>query len=69
MSIDSVSGTYASFPPLPLQRAPEAAEVGKAEPDGDADDGGSRAATPPQAVVPTVNADGQQLGRVINTSA
>ncbi len=66
MSISSISSNAA---PVPVQRAPEAAEVRSAggDHDGDADDGGVRAAAP--APKPVVNTSGPLTGQNINTRA
>lgn len=51
-----------------VQRQPEAAEVKSAggDRDGDADDSGAKAV---QAPKPTVNANGQTIGQIVNTTA
>jgi len=66
MSINSISS---STPPQSIQRTPEAAEVSKGgrDNDGDADDAGVQAVTP--APAPTVNTDGQSIGKIISVTA
>ena len=69
MNVSSVGSTFSTLQTQALQRTPEAAEVQKAGPDhdGDADDGGAKAAQPPAA--PTVNMNGQRTGQVIHVVA
>ena len=64
----SISSVGSSLPTPVIQRTPEAAEVkGARDNDGDSDDGGAKAAQ--AAPAPTVNLNGQKLGRIINVSA
>jgi len=69
MDIGSVGGSYSGLTTLASQRAPEATEVQKGgrDKDGDSDDGSAKAAKAVPA--PTVNANGQKIGQVINVSA
>jgi len=68
MNVSAVSNTNVST--QALQRNSEAAEVKKAGPDhdGDADDGGVAKAAKP-STAPTVNSNGQTIGRVISVKA
>lgn len=66
MSIDSVGGASSATYTQTVQRQPEAAEVKKSGPDGDKDDGASKVQPDP---APSVNASGQLVGQVINTTA
>jgi hypothetical protein len=65
----NVSSAGSTIPMQNLQRTPEAAEVRQAggDHDGDADDGGAKAAQ--AAPAPTVNSRGQPLGQRINVAA
>lgn len=68
MSIGSVGGASSAAYTQTVQRQPEAAEVKKSGPDGDGDkdDGASKVQPDP---APSVNASGQVVGQVINTTA
>jgi hypothetical protein len=68
MSIDSVGGASSAAYTQAAQRQPEATEVKKSGPDRDADkdDGASKVQPDP---APSVNASGQLVGQVINTTA
>ena len=69
MDVGSVASTYSSLQTQAVQRTPEAAEVRKTgrDNDGDSDDGGAKAVK--AAPVPTVNLNGEKLGRLLNVSA
>lgn len=70
MNISSLNSSYASSATQLLQRQPEAAEARKSGPDNDRDsDESSRANAAPAAAAPTVNLDGQAVGRLLNTTA
>lgn len=68
MSIGSVGGTSNAAYAQAVQRQPEAAEVKRPGPDGDGDkdDGASKVQPDP---APSVNASGQVVGQIINTTA
>ena len=68
MDVGSVGNTFISTSTQASQARPEAAEVKEAGPERDGDaDGGGKAVKPPTG--PTVNANGQKIGQVINAAA
>lgn len=74
MDVNTVGNTFISTTTQGIQRAPEAAEGGKAGPDrdADADDGGriksaTSPATPPAPA--NVNLQGQKIGQAVNVKA
>ena len=68
MSTAAISGNLNAIPLTPPTRqTPEAAEVRKAGPDQDRDKDDQRAAAAPPT--PSVNTQGQTVGRLINTAA